>query len=151
MYVLISDVPSMDLEFLPPCNHFEHALELCFDVWIAEHLASVLRAPYDMVVAHPCCVGLLIQASVGHGESPLVDTIDHGDFLMGYAFTRTHRLKPVVFGVKKSPYEGLIEATPKTMASACPLIRFDASGSNSQGLQFAHDYITTNADFLGNI
>jgi hypothetical protein len=48
-------------------------------------------------------VGLLIQTSVCHWKSPLVDSIDHGDFHMDFVSKRTPRLKPGVYGIKEKP------------------------------------------------
>ena len=98
MYVFVTNVPGVDFEILPPRYEFEHALEFLFDVGVFEYLPAVLGTPYNVIVADPGSMGLLIQTSVRHGKSPLVGNIDHGDFLMGYALKRPHRLKPVVLG-----------------------------------------------------
>lgn len=60
MDVVISNVPSMNTKTFPLCNGLEYSLELCFDVSICHHFASVLRDPNQMVLTIVCAVTELV-------------------------------------------------------------------------------------------
>jgi hypothetical protein len=108
--MLLANVPGVEVEAFPFCYVLEHAFEFCLGVRVTQDLAAVLGCPYNVVVADPCCVGLLIQTSVCHSENHRwLSNIDPGDFLMGFAFKRTRRLKPAVSSINK---QGELTSSP---------------------------------------
>ncbi len=68
MDMLISNVPCVDMEFLPLRNVLEHSLEFLFNECVSKDLSSVLGTPDDVIVTDPRCVGLLVQSSVHGGN-----------------------------------------------------------------------------------
>ena len=66
MYVLISDMPRVNMEVFPFCDVLELSFQFLFDVGILEYRAAVLGAPDHVVVTHPCCVCLFVETSI-HG------------------------------------------------------------------------------------
>ena len=67
MNVLISHMPRVYGESLPPCDHLEYSLEFEFNVPIRKHGTAILWCPNQMVVASPRAMVQVIQPSIGHG------------------------------------------------------------------------------------
>lgn len=63
MDVLISHMPRAYGKAFPLCNVLEHALELLFNEFVLQYLATVLWTPHDVVVADPRTVGELVESS----------------------------------------------------------------------------------------
>lgn len=67
VYVLVADVPGVDVQFFPLCDVLEHSLQFLFDVCILQYRTTVLGTPDHVVVTDPRAVGLLVETSI-HGS-----------------------------------------------------------------------------------
>ena len=105
MQMLVSHMPCFHGESFPCADCLEYPFQLVFNVSVGQYSSAIFGCPYHMIFAEVGAVAEVVQSSIGHRYNHRVWLIvfDLSVIVLFYArcVKRTHRLKPVVFIIKK--------------------------------------------------